>query len=69
MVSVGVATHLQFCGVLTSYNPMILMQTHDSVPKSEVGTFVQQCINEGAVIVVVTQNPDGRTCTVSVQRE
>ena len=48
---------------------MILMQTHDSVPRAEVGAFVQQCISEGAVIVVVTQNPDRLTCTVSVQRD
>lgn len=47
---------------------MILMETNDSVPRNEVGALVQRWIGEGAVIVVVTQNPDGRTCTVSVQR-
>ena len=48
---------------------MILMETHDSIPRSETGAFIQQCLHEGAVIIVVTSNPDGRTCTVSVQRE
>jgi hypothetical protein len=48
---------------------MILMETHDRVPQAEVGTFVQQCISAGAVIVVVTQNPDQLTCTISVQRD
>jgi len=48
---------------------MILMETHDRVPQGEVGAFVQRCIVEGAIIVVVTQNPDQLTCTVSVQRE
>ena len=48
---------------------MILMKTHDSIPREKVGAFVQQCLTEGALIVVVTKNPDGRTCTVSVQKE
>lgn len=48
---------------------MILMKTHDSVLQSEVGAFVQRCVDEGAVIVVVTRNPDGHTCTVSVQKD
>jgi hypothetical protein len=48
---------------------MILMKTYDSIPRQEVGAFVQKCVAEGAVIVVVTQNPDGRTCTVSVQKD
>jgi len=48
---------------------MILMKTHESVPKAEVGEFVQRCIDENAAIVVVTNNPDGKTCTVCVQRE
>jgi hypothetical protein len=47
---------------------MILMKTHD-IPSTEVGTFVQQCIAKGAVIIVVTRNPGGHTCTVSVQQE
>ena len=45
------------------------METHDSFPRAEVGAFVQQCIKDGAVIVVVTQNPDQRTCRVIVQRD
>jgi hypothetical protein len=48
---------------------MILMKTHETVLQTEIGAFVQQRIAEGAVIVVVTKNPDGRTCTVSVQDE
>ena len=48
---------------------MILMEIHESILRPETGAFVQQCLREGAVIVVVTPNPDGRTCTVSVQRE
>jgi hypothetical protein len=47
---------------------MILMETHDSIPRGEAGKFVQQCLDEGALFVVVTPNLDGRTCTVSVQR-
>ena len=43
------------------------MVTHDCVRRDEVGAFIQQYVREGAMIVVVTQNPDGRTCTVSVQ--
>ena len=48
---------------------MILMTTHDHVPRSELGAFVQQCIEKGAIVIVVTKNPDGLTCTVSVQQE
>ena len=43
---------------------MILMETHESVPKAEVGALVQRCLTEGAILVVVTNNRDGRTCTV-----
>ena len=45
------------------------METHDNVPRDEVGALVQQCMSAGAVIVVVTQNSGNRTCTVSVQRK
>jgi hypothetical protein len=48
---------------------MIIMKTHDSVPQAEVGAFVQQCIAKGAVVIVITRNSDGRTCTVSVQQD
>jgi len=48
---------------------MILMETHERVPLAEVGGFVQQCLAEGARIVVVTQNADGLSCSVSVQRD
>jgi len=48
---------------------MILMKTHERVPLAEVGAFVQQRLAEGARIVVVTQDADGRTCTVSVQQD
>ena len=47
----------------------VVMESHDSVPRGEVGFFVQECVKAGAVIVVVTQNPDNRTCTISVQRD
>lgn len=45
------------------------MEIHNNVPRDEVGVLVQQCMSEGAVIVVVTQNSGDRTCTVSVQRK
>ena len=48
---------------------MILMETHEQVPLAEVGAFVQRCLAEGARIVVVTQNFDGLSCSVSVQRD
>ena len=48
---------------------MIFMETHDQVPNPDVGAFVQQCLAAGAILVVVTKNSDGRTCTISVQRE
>lgn len=48
---------------------LISMAIHDSVPREEIGLFLQQCINDGAVLVVITQNPDHRTCTVRVQPE
>ena len=48
---------------------MILMKTHEGVPMAEVGAFVQKCFAEGAIAIVVTRNPDGRTCTVSVQND
>lgn len=49
--------------------PMILMKTHDHIPLKKVGDFVQQCLDEKAVILVVTRNADGKTCTVCVQKE
>lgn len=48
---------------------MILMERHENIPVSEVSEFVQRCLARGATIVVVTRKPDGRTCTVSVQRD
>jgi hypothetical protein len=45
------------------------MKTHEGVPLEEVGVFVQKQLAEGAIAIVVTRNPDGRTCTVSVQHE
>ena len=47
----------------------LLLETHDNVLRAEAGAFMQRCIEEGAAIVVVTQNDDGRTCTVSVERK
>lgn len=48
---------------------MFLMERHENIPLSEVGVFVQRCLDAGATITVVTLNPDGRTCTVSVQKD
>ena len=48
---------------------MFLMERNENIPLSEVGAFVQRCVADGAQIVVVTRNPDGATCTVSVQRD
>ncbi len=48
---------------------MFLMDRHENIPSAEVGAFVQRCIDAGATIVVVTRNSDGRSCTVSVQRD
>ena len=48
---------------------MILLETHERVPRSDTADFVQRCLDEGAVVVVVTPNSDGCTCTVSVQRD
>jgi hypothetical protein len=48
---------------------MFLMDRHENIPLSEIGAFVQRCVDAGATIVVVTRNPDGQTCTVSVQRD
>lgn len=48
---------------------MIMMETNDRIPQAEVGRFVQQCLDQGARIVVVTPNPDRLTCSVCVQRE
>jgi hypothetical protein len=69
MVSVDLDGPVQTWTVQTSHDDMILMETFDNIPKEEVGAFVQRCLDEGAVIVVVTRNPDGQTCTVSVERE
>lgn len=48
---------------------MFLMERHENIPVSELGAFVQRCLDHGATIIVVTRNADARTCTVSVQRE
>lgn len=48
---------------------MFLMERHEKISVRELGTFIQQCVDAGAHIVVVTRNPDGETCTVSVQRD
>jgi hypothetical protein len=48
---------------------MILIETHELVPRAEVGALVQQCIAAGARFVFVTQNPDRESCTVRVQRD
>lgn len=48
---------------------MFLMERHENISLENLGAFVQQCMDEGGQIVVITRNPDGMTCTVSVQRE
>lgn len=48
---------------------MFLLERHERIPLSEVGAFVQRCLDEHATLVVVTPNLDGVTCTISVQRE
>lgn len=57
----------QCCGV--GCPGMFLMERHEHIPLNEIGAFVQRCMDAGATITVITRNPDGRTCTVSVQRE
>lgn len=56
-------------GVPKNSENSISMETHESVRREEVGALVQEFTNKGALIIVVTQNPDGRTCTVSVQQD
>lgn len=48
---------------------MVLLETHEEVPRAEVGAFIQQRLDEGAIVFVVTANPDGLTCRVCVQRD
>lgn len=48
---------------------MVLLESHEKVLRAEVGAFVQKCVNEGAIVLVVTLNPDGLTCRVCVQRD
>lgn len=48
---------------------MFLMDRHENIPIKELGAFIQRTVEAGATIVVVTRNPDGKTCTVSVERE
>jgi hypothetical protein len=48
---------------------MFLMERHENIPLAAVGAFVQRYLDSEATIIVVTRNSDGRTCTVSVQRD
>ena len=48
---------------------MVWMETLENIPKPEIGTVVQQCIEEGALAVVVTRSNDGGNYTISVRRE
>jgi len=68
LAHVAVVGPLQAWVVQTSHDDMILMETFDDVPKDEVGAFVQRCVDDDAVIVVVTRNTDGESYTVSVER-
>ncbi len=47
---------------------MFLMERHEKIPLPEIGAFVQRCAEAGALVIVITRNADGVTCTVSVQR-
>ena len=59
----------EHCLVAKNSENAISMETHESVRREDVGALVQEFTNKGALIIVVTQNPDGSTCTVSVQRD
>ena len=48
---------------------MVWMETLENIPKSEIGTVVQQCIEDGALAVVVTRGHDGGNYTINVRRE
>lgn len=48
---------------------MFLMEHYEQIPLSDVAAFVQRMLEQGATIVVVTRLPDGKMCTVSVQRD
>jgi len=47
----------------------LLLERHENIALEKVGTFVQQLLAEGARMVVVTVQPDGLACTISVQRD
>lgn len=47
----------------------LLLERHENVALAKVGEFVQRLLAEGARLVVVTIQPDGLSCTISVQRE
>ncbi len=47
---------------------MVWMETLENIPKSEIGTVVQKCIENGALAVVVTRRADGGF-TLNVRRE
>lgn len=47
----------------------LLLERHENVALEKVGEFVQRLLAEGARLVVVTLQPDGLTCTISVQRD
>ncbi|MBI3887164.1 MAG: hypothetical protein HY302_15770 [Opitutae bacterium] len=48
---------------------MVWLDTIENIPKSEIGAFVQKCIDEGALAVVVTRSNDGGSYTINVRRE
>ena len=48
---------------------MVWMETLDEIPLTEVSALVQKCLDEGAVAIVVTRQPDSDRCTVNVRRE
>lgn len=47
----------------------LLLERHENVALEKVGAFVQRLLDEGARMVVVTVQPDGLACTISVQRD
>jgi hypothetical protein len=42
-------------------------ETYDNIPKDDVGTTVQDYVDDGAKKVTVTPNDNGTTCTVVVE--
>ncbi len=48
---------------------MFLLERHERISLKDLAAFVQDCMQSGVKILVISRNDDGQTCTVSVQRE